>query len=253
MLPIKAIIIDDEEHNCLNMGKMLNRYCPEVEVAGYAQSVSAGLELIKNVTPSLIFLDIEMPGETGFDLLQMTEKHEFEIIFVTAFDQYAIKAIRFCAIDYLLKPVDYKELVIAVNRVIEKNSKRRTQNKSFQNYIENINNSLIDRKIALVSSDRHLFVKVKDIIRCEGENNYTNVFLTNKEKVLVSRTLKDFEELLEDNGFIRVHQSHLINIEQILSYEKKDGGYFKMCDNSTVYISRQRRDKVMQVLSEWKL
>jgi two-component system LytT family response regulator len=253
MLPIKAIIIDDEEHNCLNMGKMLNSYCPEVEVAGYAQSASVGLELIKTAKPELIFLDIEMPIQTGFDLLQMTEHHNFEVIFVTAFDQYAIKAIRFCAIDYLLKPVDYKELVIAVNRVIEKNNERQSRNKSYQNYIENINNSLIDRKIALVSSDRHLFVKVKDIIRCEGENNYTNVFLTNGENVLVSRTLKDFEELLEENGFIRVHQSHLINIEKIQSYEKKDGGFFKMSDKSTVYISRQRRDKVMQVLSKWRV
>ena len=253
MSPIKAIIIDDEEHNCLNLQKMLQRYCAEVEVFGFAQSASAGLELIKNLKPNLVFLDIEMPGGTGFDLLQMTEKHNFDVIFVTAYDQYAIKAIRFCAIDYLLKPVDYIDLVMAVNRVTAKHKEKQEQNLPFHNYIENLNNTGTERKIALVSSDRNLFVKVKEIIRCEGENNYTQVFLINGEKIMVSRTLKDFEELLEDVGFIRVHQSHLINIEHIRSLEKKDGGCIRMCDKSSVNISRQRKDRVLELLAGWKL
>jgi two-component system, LytTR family, response regulator len=253
MALIKAIIIDDEENNCLNLRNMLNRYCPEVEVAAYALSASEGFELIKASKPDVVFLDIEMPGGTGFDLLQMTHAHDFDVVFVTAFDQYAIRAIRFCAIDYLLKPVDYKELVMAVNRVISRKNDRQKIQLSMQNYVENIGTSKTERKIALVSSNRNIYVKVKEIIRCEGENNYTRVFVVNGEKVLVTRTLKDFEELLEDSGFIRVHQSHLINMDHIHSFEKKDGGYILMCDKSVVHISRQRKEKVMKMLAGWKM
>jgi two-component system LytT family response regulator len=231
---------------------MLHRYCPEVEVLGYAHSAATGMELINASKPDLVFLDIEMPGGSGFDLLQMIHSPEFDVIFVTAFDKYAIRAIRFCAIDYLLKPVDYKELAMAVNRVSERKLDKQKANLSFQNYIENIGVSKTERKIALVSSARNIYVKVKEIVRCEGENNYTHVYLTNGEKILVTRTLKDFEELLEDSGFLRVHQSHLINLKHIRTFEKKDGGHIQMCDKSIVHISRQRREKVMNLLSSWK-
>jgi two-component system, LytTR family, response regulator len=249
---IKAIIIDDEENNCLNLKSMLHRYCPNVDVMGFAQSASSGLELINSLSPDLVFLDIEMPGKSGFDLLQMTGSHNFNIIFVTAFDKYAIRAIRFSAIDYLLKPVDYKELVMAVNKVAERLSNKSNTHQVYANYLENIKNSIPERKIALNTANRTLFAKVKEIIRCEGENNYTHVYLSNGEKILVARTLKDFEELLEDSGFIRVHQSHLVNKEHIRSLEKKDGGHLVMSDKSVVYISRQRKEKVMKILATWK-
>jgi two-component system LytT family response regulator len=188
-----------------------------------------------------------MQGGSGFDLLERIKPITFEVIFVTAFDQYAIRAIRFCAVDYLLKPVDILELQAAVRRAISK-IQSENPNMAMATLLSNRKHEHADPKIALTTSERILFVQISDIVRCLGENNYTTVFLQNGISILVSKTLKEFEELLSDKGFLRTHQSHLISHRYIRSFEKQDGGYLKMTDGVCVPISRQRKAQVLQQL-----
>ncbi len=244
---IKAIIIDDEEYNCRNLQELLGKYCREIEIVGSANSAVEGKQLIQNKKPSLVFLDIQMPGGSGFDLLDQLKPVPFEVIFVTAYDQYAIRAIRLCAIDYLLKPIDILDLQAAVTRAVEK-IKGLEPNLALANMIDNTLGKNKDEKIALPTAERVLFINISEIVRCLGENNYTTVFLKNGESVLVSKTLKEYEELLSSIGFLRVHQSHLINQHYVRSYEKQDGGYLKMADGSSISISRQRKQQVLNVL-----
>lgn len=246
---IRSIIIDDELNNCENLKNILERYCPEVEVSGMAHNATEGLELITKENPQLIFLDVQMPGGSGFDLLESIKKPTFDVVFVTAYNQYAIKAIRQSAIDYLLKPVNILELKEAVSRVGEKINNKDNENEKLLNYLDNQRNTKSQRKIALPSIERLLFVKVEDIIRCKGENNYTHFYLLDGSSILVSKTLKEYEEILSEEKFIRVHQSHLINARHVVSFEKRDGGYLKMSDGSTVTISRQRKEFVLSTLS----
>lgn len=244
---IKAVIVDDEKNNCENLKELLTRYCPELEILAMAHSAREGIEAISRTKPELVFLDIQMQGGSGFDLLEQVRPVDFEVIFVTAFDQYAIRAIRFCAIDYLLKPVDILELQAAVQRAVSK-IRQRDPNLAMTTLLANRKTGNEDLKIALPTAERILFVQVSEIIRCLGENNYTTVFLKNGASVLVSKTLKEYEELLSDKGFLRVHQSHLINHQYIRSFEKQDGGYLKMTDGASVPISRQRKPQVLQQL-----
>lgn len=244
---IAAIIVDDERNNCENLKELLDKYCPEVEIVDMAHSAAEGNERISCLKPSLVFLDIQMQGGSGFDLLERLKPVTFEVIFVTAFDQYAIRAIRFCAIDYLLKPVDILELQSAVSRAANK-ILQREPNLSLTNLLENRNQEKDDLKIALPTAERILFVQISEIIRCLGDNNYTTVYLKSSDSVLVSKTLKEYEELLSDKGFLRVHQSHLINLRYVRSFEKQDGGYLKMTDGASVPISRQRKQQVLQQL-----
>ena len=248
MKTITSVIIDDEINNCQNLQSILTRYCPEVDILGMAYNATEGLELIIKEKPELVFLDIQMPGGSGFSLLESLKHPCFDVIFVTAFDQYAIKAIRKSAIDYLLKPVNILDLKEAVSRAIEKKELKGDQNSHLTNYIKNRGSAESQSKIALPTSERLLFVKIEDIIRCQGENNYTKFFLNDGHSVLVSKTIKEYEELLKEDGFIRVHQSHLINKKHVNSYEKREGGYLKMVDGSMVSISRQRKDFVLTQL-----
>lgn len=248
MKTITSVIIDDEINNCQNLQNILTRYCPEVDILGMAYNATEGLELIIKEKPELVFLDIQMPGGSGFSLLESLKHPCFDVIFVTAFDQYAIKAIRKSAIDYLLKPVNILDLKEAVSRAIEKKELKVNQNSHLTNYIKNRGSAESQSKIALPTSERLLFVKIEEIIRCQGENNYTKFFLNNGHSVLVSKTIKEYEELLKEDGFIRVHQSHLINKKHVNSYEKREGGYLKMVDGSMVSISRQRKDFVLTQL-----
>ncbi len=245
----RAIIIDDEENNIKNLLDLLRTYCPEVEVCDTAQSAVEAVVKIKSAQPDLVFLDVEMPGGTGFDMLEALSPIHFQVIFVTAYDQYAIKAIRFCAIDYLLKPVDILELQQAVQRAI-----RNQQENSFvhttQQLLENRNKEMSQLKIGLPTLERILFVELNEIVRCLGENNYSYVYLSDGKNVLISKTLKEFEELLADKGFMRVHQSHLVNHKYIRSFEKQDGGFIKLTDGSSIPVSRQRKGFVLDMLKK---
>ncbi len=245
-MQIKAIIIEDEKNNRENLAKILLEYCSEVNIVAQCSSAIDGRKAIIEYRPDLVFLDIEMPGGDGFSLLESFEEINFEVIFVTAYNHYGVKAVKFCALDYLLKPVDILELSQAVEKV-QKRLKAKTDTLRLQTLLANRSNES-NPKIALPLSDKIVFIDVTSIIRCQGEGNYTHIYLKEEEKLLASKTLKEFEELLSDYNFLRVHQSHLINLNEVKAYMKTDGGYIKMNDSSSVSISRQRKEMVMERL-----
>lgn len=248
-MKVRAIIIDDEQNNLDNLGFLVNTYCPEVTVLGTAPNVDKGLLLIADTKPDLLFLDIQMPGKSGFDLLKALPDRDMEIVFVTAHDQYGIQAIKFSAIDYLLKPVDVSELKAAVGKVVG-----RLRSKKHNSQLENLLGIIgkrVDKsehRIALPSQRETRLVTVSDIVRCESSNNYSSFFLTNGEEILVSKPIYEYEELLDDYGFIRCHQSHLVNGKHIVSLLKEDSGYLILSNGQKVPISRQRKDSVRKVL-----
>lgn len=240
---IKSIIIDDEVNGRENLRGALERYCHEIVVVGDANSVLTGIEAINQHHPDLIFLDIEMPDGNGFKLLEFFERPEFGIIFVTAYDHYAIQAIRFSAIDYLLKPINIIELKKAVGRFC---SSRKEQSEMIMQQFKQ--NFLVDspsKKIALPTAEKIEFREVQSIIRCEGEGNYTHFIFNDGTKLLISRSLIEFEEILEGFGFIRTHKTHLVNQRHIKSFNKTNGCSLTMSNGQNVPVSRRRKEEIL--------
>lgn len=252
MMNLRAVIIDDEQINVENLTSILGNYCKNVEVVGSTTNSLIGIELIKETKPDLVFLDIEMPHASGIDVLESFTEIDFEVIFVTAYDHYAIKAIKLSALDYLLKPINIFELKNAIEKV-EKKHQSQSKNENKHVFLENIKSDQHNKKIALAGSDRVEFMALDSIIRCKGENNYTQFFFKNQKDMLVSKTLKEFENLLSEYDFLRVHQSHLVNIRHIQSYVKTDGGYLIMSDNSKIMVSRSKKDVVQDQLNNYVL
>lgn len=247
---VKAVIIDDEKKSRQALISLLERYCHNVIILGEAEGVRSGMELIKSTSPDVIFLDIQMQDGSGFRLLQSFEKIDFEIIFTTAFDQYAIRAIKFSALDYLLKPIVPQELMEAVRKVEDiKMARQQDMKKNIGVLLENIQNPAESRKIILSTAEKIHVVDVDDIIRCESDNYYTNFFFMDGSKLLISKTLKENEYLLRDHQFIRSHKSHLVNTKYIRGFVKSDGGYILMSDNSKVPVSRRRKELIMETLN----
>ncbi|PHN07067.1 LytR/AlgR family response regulator transcription factor [Flavilitoribacter nigricans] len=245
---INAVIVEDEQHNREYLGKLLERYCPDIQLLAAARDVGSGLKAIEAHQPDLLFLDVEMPDGTGFDLLQQLPAEDFSIIFVTAYDHYALDAIRFCAIDYLLKPLKVEHLKAAVQKVIRQKGQQQ-ENRLLRQLLNNISQQdPREKRIALPTQEEIILVKVSEIIRCQGENNYTGFYLRDGRHILVSRTLREFEDLLGEYSFLRCHQSHLVNMAEVRSFVKSDGGYLLMNDDSRVNVSRHRKDKVLAAL-----
>ena len=247
MTQITALIVDDEANNRENLRSALTQYCPEVNVIGEADSALTAFDFLQKNQPDLVFLDIGMPMGDGFQLLESLPEINFDIIFVTAFNQYAIRAIKCCAIDYLLKPIDVFELKQAVSRAIANQAKKEQQQKL--DLLIN-NRQQPNQKIALPQSDHVEFVAIEEIIRCKGEKNYTWFYLKDGRKLLVSQTLKEYVDLLEDAHFYRVHQSHLINLQQIKKYSRRDGGYVVMTDGEQIPVARNRKEGLLDRMGE---
>jgi two-component system, LytTR family, response regulator len=245
---IKTVIIDDEARGRDTLKSLLSSYCGEVLVTGEAGSVLGGFKLISNEAPDLVFLDIEMPGHNGFDLLEMFKSIPFKVIFTTAYDKYAIKAIKYSALDYLLKPIDIDELRAAVSRVEENYIKDIGQEK-YNVLFNNIKPENKRKKVAVPDVEGLVFVHLDEIVRCESDSNYTYIHLINKKKITASRTLREFEELFSEENFFRVHRSHLINLEHLKKYIKGEGGFAVMADDSRVEISRRKKPEFMEVLT----
>ena len=243
---IKALIIDDEKSSRDTLRGFVENYCDEIQIIEEADSAEQGIEQIKKLQPHLIFLDIELPLGSGFDLLEACKHSDFNVIFTTAHDQYALQAIKVCALDYLLKPISADDLKEAVAKIHQQSHPGTTtpQIGAFVENISNLNKQLSN--IVLPTLDGFLVVKISDIIRCEADKNYTLFTIENKEKILVSKTLKEFEELLHDMDFIRVHQSHLINASHVQRYIKGSGGYVKMSDDSIIEVSRRKKELLME-------
>jgi two-component system LytT family response regulator len=245
----KALIIDDEEHNLHNLHALLTQYCPQVAVCGTALHAESGRLLLHQHQPDLLFLDIQMPGENGFDLLRSLNSYDFEVIFVTAYDQYAIQAMRFAAVDYLLKPVDITELQLAVTRAIQQRQLK-VQNRQVENLLqllqERQNNE--EQRITLSTSKEKRFVKTNQIVRCESSNNYTTFFLDDGEELLVSKPIYEYNDLLKDFGFLRCHQSHLVNKNFIKSWRKDTGDFLLLSNGTQVPVSRAKKDEMKKAL-----
>ncbi len=247
---IRAIIIDDEQH-CIDRLEQLieNNCCNSIKLLGSYQSVEEGLKAIKEEKPALVFLDVEIKDKTGFDLLKQLPEINFEVIFTTAHDKYAVQAFKFSAIDYLLKPVEADELLLAIKKLNEKFSQKEISQKFdtlFYN-LKNIKGS--SKRICVPVLSGLVFIQVDDIIRCESNINYTTLFLKDKQKLLVAKTLKEFEEMLGDYNFYRIHNSHLINLAYIKTYNKGKGGSVTMEDGSEIEVSTRRKDDFLKKLT----
>ncbi|MBS1565810.1 MAG: response regulator transcription factor [Bacteroidetes bacterium] len=246
---IRAIIIDDEQHCIDRLSRLLHDSCSDtVSLTGSYSSVAEGLKALRQQQPDLVFLDVMIQEETGFDLLQQLPDISFDIIFTTAFEKYAVQAFRFSAIDYLLKPIDGDELLQAVGKMALKMEKEQLSKKLdtlFHN-LKNIQGT--SKRIGIPTIHGFSFVQVNDIIRCQSEVNYTTIFLKDKQKITVAKTLKEFEELLTDYNFYRIHNSHLINLACIKSYNKGKGGHVLMTDNSEIEVSTRRKEEFLKKL-----
>jgi two-component system, LytTR family, response regulator len=244
---IKALIIDDEPAAIKTLQLMLERYVPEIDNLQATNDPSEGIHLLKTFQPQILFLDIQMPVMNGFDVLKQFPQVNFNIIFTTAFDEYAIQAIRFSALDYLLKPIDADELRAAVDKFIIKEVLQKSNQGLYNNFLHNISaKSKEDFKLALSTSEGTFFYFPDQIIRLEGESNYTKFFFTEKKPMLTSKTLREFEDILALHGFVRIHKSHIINKKYITNLS--GDGMLTMSDQSKVEISRRRRAEVVAFL-----
>lgn len=245
---ITATIVDDEPDCCESIVMLLERYCPEVKVLDICYSAETAYQSIKEHPPQILFLDIEMPFMNGFELLKKLGDINFELIFTTSYDQYAIKAIRFSALDYLLKPIDRDELQKAVQKAVQRNQHPLPQ--QIELLLQKLNHPAIPvNKIAIPTMEGFQLLASDSIISCESNGNYSHFFLKDKRKIIASRNLKEVEELLEDYPFIRIHHSHIVNLNEVEKYIKGEGGYLVMSDGSTVNVSRSRKDLLLKKLS----
>jgi len=246
---LRAVIVEDEKRSRETLSGLLKLYCKNLEVVGEAENVRGGLDIIQRKDPDVVFLDIQMPDGSGFKLLEQIKQIKFDVIFTTAYDQFAIKAIRYSALDYLLKPIFPNDLVNAVKKA-EKNKQLQKSNENIKVLLENINLPPAESpKIILSTSEKINIVKVDEIIRCESDNYYTMFYFTNGKRLLVSKTLKEQEELLGEHNFIRPHKSHLINVKYIKSYLKSDGGVILMEDGSKIPVSRRKKEYIMEIIN----
>lgn len=246
---MRIVIVEDEKHSRNTLINLINEFCDGVEITGTAESVEEAVTLIKTVNPDLVFLDIELQTGTGFDVLLQLNNYPFEVIFTTAFEQYAIQAFKFSSIDYLLKPIDFVELQKAVSK-----AKDRKNDRLYKHQLEILLNNIQDkpvkeRKICLSTQEGIEFVSVGDIIYCEANGSYTYFKLKGGKNILVSKHLKEFENLLLDYEFMRVHNSFLINLREVKRFVKSEGGYILMSNESQVSISIKKRELFMEKMA----
>ncbi|MCK0147641.1 LytTR family DNA-binding domain-containing protein [Arenibacter sp. F26102] len=244
---IRAIIIDDELH-CINRLTELVKPLENVTLVGAYTSVEEGSHAILALAPDLIFLDVQINDKTGFDLLEKVGKKDFEVIFTTAFDTYAVLAFKFSAVDYLLKPIDADDLIQALEKVNEKLDKKDFE-KKVETLLSNLNKKDIHKRISIPTSEGLIFIEVSEIVRCQSDVNYTNIFLNGNKKITVSKTLKSFEALLSNCNFFRIHNSHLINLECISKYTKGKGGYVTLVDGTYLEVSTRRKEEFLKRLA----
>lgn len=246
---LQIVIVEDEKHSRETLKNIILEFCENVTINGLAETVVEAIELISNTKPDLVFLDIELQTGTGFDVLNALKDERFEVIFTTAFEQYAIKAIKYSSIDYLLKPIDVDELQKAIEHVRIKKDQEKYHKQleilltNFNQPVENLHN------ICLSTAEGIEFIKVADIIYCEANGSYTNFYLINGDKLMVSKHLKEYENLLPGNQFMRVHNSFLINLYEVLRYVKTDGGYILMNNNAMVTLSPKKRDEFLSKMA----
>jgi two-component system, LytTR family, response regulator len=244
---ITATIVDDEPYCCETLATLLERYCPGVKVIDVCHSASDALQSIHEQKPNILFLDIEMPHMNGFEMLEKLPAIDFELIFTTSYDQYAIKAIRFSALDYLLKPIDREELQKAVQKVVGRMS--HPDPRQIEILLQKLSQQRVSvNKIAIPTMEGLQMIPVDSIISCGADSNYTILLLKNKQKIIASRTLKEIEEMLDDYSFARVHHSYVVNLNEVDKYIKGEGGYLLMSDGTNIDVSRSRKEILLKKL-----
>lgn len=242
---LQAIIIDDEPDNVKLLSLQLRMYCPQVEVLAECTKSEEGLKNIIELKPNIVFLDIEMPRMNGFELLEKIGNINFSLVFVTAYDKFAVKAFRYSAIDYLLKPIDTKELQDAIKKI-------ENQQKIDQRQIEHLkqqfksNNRALPDKLALPFQNGVTFVPVKDILYCEADDNYTKIIMQDGQSFLITKTMRDIQEVLEEREFLRVHRQFIVNLNLIKKYVKGEGNYIIMNNDKSIPIARNQKDKLIE-------
>lgn len=247
---IRVVLIDDEKNALEMMEWLLRTYCPGVKIEAMCMGAEEGMQAISTHRPDLVFLDIEMPRMNGFDLLEKFDTIFFDVVFCTAYDQFAIKAFKYAALNYLLKPIDPQELKETIQRVEKKAAI------PVKEQLDLLFTSIQQQKptvsrIALTTGDGMIFVSTSDILYCQADSNYTIVVLTNGKKIMVSKVLKDIDEALSGDDFFRIHNSYLINLNHIQKYVRGDGGYLIMSDGASILISRSRRQEFMERFSKF--
>lgn len=245
---IRSIIIDDERHSRATLKNLISEFCENVEVVAEADGYKSGVEIIREYKPDLVFLDIQMPDGNGFRVLEDTRDVEFEVIFTTAYDSFAIKAFKYSALDYLLKPIDPTELQNSIEKVNK--SKTADVNPGIEMLLKSIQEKKRPDKLVLSTFEGMHVVNISEIIRCQSDDYYTRFFFLNSKEILVSKTLKEYEQILTEHNFIRPHKSHLINITYIKSYMKTDGGHIILTDGSQIPVSRRKKEMVLQILNK---
>jgi two-component system, LytTR family, response regulator len=244
---IKALIVDDEQSSIDLLQWLINQYCPDITAIHSARSVEDAMALLRSFRPDIVFLDIQMPHRSGFDLLTTIDTWDFEVIFTTAFNEFAIQAIRFSALDYLLKPVDETELKKAIERFKAKRMYAPAGQVLFRNFIQNISQGNKEKfRLALAGVSEIKYVEMQEIVRLQAESNYTRIFLSGNKVFVSAKTLKEYDELLQAYHFLRVHKSHLVNPAHISSYDRV--GVLNMSDGSKVEVSRRKKDILQKAL-----
>jgi two-component system LytT family response regulator len=246
---LNAILIDDEKSSLQSLKLDLEEYCPEVKVVATCQSAALGIQAIAQYQPDLVFLDIEMPRMNGFELLQSLSEITFDVIFVTAYDQFAVRAFQFNAIDYILKPILRSQLIQAVQKVLDRKQHKFSRPKldALINNVQLQSHQTIEN-IALPSSEGYEFVPVNEITHLQGESNYTWVFVQSQKKYLISKTMKEMEAMIPFPQFFRPHKSHIVNLNHVSKYVRGRGGYLVLKDHTQIPVSRAQKDELMRVL-----
>jgi two-component system LytT family response regulator len=245
---MKVLVIDNEVNVRESFVDLIIKNCPQIDAVTQANGVKTGIEAIQKHQPDLVFLDVEMDDGTGMDLMAQLRSFDFQLVFITAFNKYAIDAFKFSAIDFLLKPVNSNELIRSVDRA-QKNIKSKDlaqQITILQESLQTIKS--IDKKIVLNDSESIHFIKISEIVRCEADGAYTKFIFSQRKEILVSSTLKEYEEMLVPYGFSRVHNSHIINLNKIIRFDRKDGGFLVMENNDNVPISKRKKDELAQII-----
>ncbi len=248
---ISAVIVDDEQNSREKAFNIIKSHFEDIHLET-ADNVKSGIEAIKRTNPQIVFLDIDMPDGTGFDLLNGLDFHDFKVIFITAHQEHALKAIKFSALDYILKPYNPNDLINAVNGALNEIETENNQLKieTFLTNFQEENNK--PKKLVLNTSDNIYIVDIENIIRCEADNNYTSFYTSDNKKIVMSKTLKEYESLLPHTDFIRIHRSHLININFLDRFEKKNSGRVIMKDKSIVPVSTRKKEQLLQMINQLK-
>lgn len=247
-MPYKILIVDDESRTRLLLSRMIETLNLDVEIYPDGASVSTGIEAINKINPDILLLDIQMPDGSGFELLEKLEKRDFEVIFITAHQEYAIRAIKTSALDYILKPVEINELETALDNAIKSIRSKRDLSAQYEALMNNIHNE--NKKIILRTLESLYIFDLNDIVRCQSERNYTNFYINDGRKIIISKTLKDYEDVLDHPLFLRCHRSHIINLNYLDRFDKSDGGTIIMKDGSEIPLSKTSKDRFLELIDK---